>query len=90
MTAIAIATQLIQAMGEDNGGQFRPTPAQHVALVAGVERMMRAGCQFTPAQIDDFAAAEESEVQAAFGHFDGFQAASDALDAIFNNEDPGQ
>jgi hypothetical protein len=79
-----IADALIEALEDDNGGPFPATVRQRRALVAGVHKMLAAGCLFTQEDVDEIATGEAGEVQANYGQVDGFSEVTNALDSIFN------
>lgn len=79
-----IATLLVEAMGDDNGCCFRPNAEQLERLTGGLARMMVAGCAYTNADIDLFAAGEHGEMLDTLERFDGFKVAEQAMIDIFD------
>lgn len=84
--AARIADALVEAMSLDNGCNFEATVGERRALVAGVRRMLAAGCAFTPEQIDTLAAGSEEESEALAAAFDGGAETDRALNVIFDGD----
>lgn len=81
------ARDLVKAMSDDNSACFKPTAKQWAALAVGVERMQKAGCHFTEAEVDLFAAGEHTDMLEHFNGFDGFEPAQKVLNWIFEGRD---
>ena len=84
-TPTEVAELGVKAMSDDNGACFKMTAPQRERLIGGIARMMVAGCAFTDAELEQWAAGEHTETLAMFMRFDGFDQAQQAMNDIFDD-----
>lgn len=82
-----VGQEVVREMSYDSGGCFHPTEKQWASLEAAIERMIKAGCFWTDAEINLFSAGEHTEMTEHFKRFDGFDQAQETLCHIFDELD---
>lgn len=84
-----LAAAAVKAMSDDNCVLFRPDDAQRAHLEDAMAKMRAAGCHFTDAEIDLFAAGELSEMDDHFKKYAGFEEANSVMVEIFEEAPTG-
>ena len=85
--SVTIVDALLHDMEQDNGATFKVGHASYTKLVSGVEKMLQAGCAFTPEQITQIASGEGQSLGRRFARFNGWSDVNAVMDAIFDGAD---